>query len=111
MIGDLHLGQDIAHDSSVVVLRHIEQLWPRQNVIEVVLQLQQSREPLTKIQSMSLACLKNQHALSTMYLQLVVLGQAQQVAPLHGEQVLHDSWPYADHPSQVSSQPGFRASI
>ncbi len=32
-----------------------------------------------------------------MYLQLVVLGQAQQITPLHGEQIFHDSWPDADH--------------
>ena len=37
-----------------------------------------------------------------MYLQLVVLRQAQQITPLHGEQVFHDGWPDADHLSAVS---------
>ena len=40
--GDLHLGEHIAHYCSVVVLCYIEQLWPRQDVVEVVLQSKES---------------------------------------------------------------------
>ncbi len=37
---DPHLGQYVAHDLAVIVLRHVQQLLPGEDVIEVVLQQQ-----------------------------------------------------------------------
>ena len=34
----LHLGQHVAHDFAIIVLSHLQQLWPRENMIEIVLQ-------------------------------------------------------------------------
>lgn len=62
----LHLGQDVADDAAAVVLGDIEELRPREDVVEVVLHL-------------------------------VVLRQAQQVAGLHRQQVVHRRLPYAHH--------------
>jgi hypothetical protein len=44
--GHPHLGQYVADNGAIVILSNIEELWPRQDVIEVV--LQQGTLPLCK---------------------------------------------------------------
>ena len=36
---NLHLGEDVAHNSSSLVLSDVRQLWPRERVVEVVFHL------------------------------------------------------------------------
>lgn len=62
----LHLGQHVANDATIVVLCHVEKLWPREDVVEVVLHL-------------------------------VVLREAEQIAGLHGQQVVYSGLAYAHH--------------
>ena len=70
----LHLGEDVADDAAVVVLGDVEELRPREDVVEVVLHL-------------------------------VVLWQAEQVARLHRQQVIHRGLPYAHHTHSLHFAP------
>lgn len=62
----LHLGQDVAHDLAAVILGNKEELWPRQDMIQIVLHL-------------------------------VILREAEQVARLHRQQILHRRLTDANH--------------
>lgn len=62
----LHLGQNVADNLAVVVLGDVEELRPRENVVEVVLHL-------------------------------IILGQAEEIARLHRQQIIHRRFPDAHH--------------
>lgn len=62
----LHFGQNIADDFSVVILGDVEELRPRQNMVEIVLHL-------------------------------IILREAEQIACLHRQQIVHCRLPDAHH--------------
>lgn len=76
----------------IVILSHVKKLWPRQDVIEVVLQ---SMTIVNGSQALHGRDISPDNKLS--HLQLIVFGQAKQVAGLHCQQVIYCCRPNANH--------------
>jgi len=94
---DLHLRQHIANYVPIVVFSHVKKLWPRQDVVEVVLQ---SITIVNGSQVLHGRDIISDSKLS--HLQLIVFGQTKQVAGLHCQQVIDCCRPNANHTKLVS---------
>jgi len=81
----------------VVVFSHVKKLWPRQDVVEVVLH---SMNFVNGSQAMHGKA--NIPDSKLLHLQLIVFGQAKQVAGLHCQQIIDCCRSNADHSKLVN---------
>ena len=81
---------------SIVVLSHVQQLWPRQDVVKVVLQNK------TLVNTFGVQHGRAASPCKIAHLQLIVLGQTKQIASLHRQQIIDCGRSNADHGLLVS---------